>query len=314
VEITPVVGQVETAKRRLVQADFDRFAALSGDDNPIHVDPEFAARTRFGRTVAHGMLLYGLVSAVLSTRLPGPGSVLLEQELVFPNATCVGEEVTVEVRVTSVDLTRGLADLATRIVRADGSLGLEGRALAALPAGGWPAGAWPPEGDWIRAPAGPPEYEPAQLKGLAPGQRASASRAFQTSDLAAYAGLTGDASPLGQEAADARRWGLAGPIVPGCLLGGLFSWLLGTRLPGRGTNYLKQSLAFPAPAYVGQELEARVEIVRIRPEKQLVNLDTLCTDASGQAVCRGKALVLVSELSQPIDGLVTDKKGGDAKR
>jgi acyl dehydratase len=302
VERVPAVGQVATEKRRLVQADFDRFAALSGDDNPIHVDPHFAARTRFGRTVAHGMYLYGLVSAVLSTRLPGPGCLLLEQELVFPNATCVGEEITVEVQAAAVDAVRGLADLATRIVRADGSLGLEGRALAALPTGGWPVNAWPPESEWTRTPAVHDRYEPAQLKGLAPGQRATASRAFQAGDLAAYAGLTGDGPPPGQEASDARRWGLVGPIVPACLLGGLFSWLLGTRLPGRGTNYLKQSLAFPAPAYLGRELEACVEIVRIRPEKQLVNLETRCTDASGRAVCRGGALVLVSDVAGPLDG------------
>ena len=48
-------GQAATLRRRFSQADFDRFARLSGDDNPIHVDPRFAARTRFGRTVAHAL-------------------------------------------------------------------------------------------------------------------------------------------------------------------------------------------------------------------------------------------------------------------
>ena len=59
------------AKRIFSQRDFDRFAILSGDDNPIHVDPKFASRTRFGRTVAHGMFLYSHVCAVLGAALPG---------------------------------------------------------------------------------------------------------------------------------------------------------------------------------------------------------------------------------------------------
>ena len=52
------IGQSAIAERVFSQSDFDRFAALSGDDNPIHVNPEFAARSRFGRPVCHGMLLY----------------------------------------------------------------------------------------------------------------------------------------------------------------------------------------------------------------------------------------------------------------
>ncbi|NDJ34144.1 MAG: hypothetical protein GYB64_05715, partial [Chloroflexi bacterium] len=56
-----VIGTVIERKRTFTQADFDLFAELSGDDNPIHVDPTFSARTRFGRTAAHGMMLYSMV-------------------------------------------------------------------------------------------------------------------------------------------------------------------------------------------------------------------------------------------------------------
>jgi acyl dehydratase len=79
-------------------------------------------------------------------------------------------------------------------------------------------------------------------------------------------------------------------------LGGLFSFLLGTRLPGRGTNWLKQRLVFPRPAYPGQEITARVEITRLRPEKELVNLRTTCTNPQGEIICDGEALVLVKDL------------------
>jgi acyl dehydratase len=79
-------------------------------------------------------------------------------------------------------------------------------------------------------------------------------------------------------------------------LGGLFSYLLGTRLPGRGTNWLKQRLVFPQPAYANQAITARVEIVRLRPEKELVNLRTTCANPAGEIVCDGEALVFVKDL------------------
>lgn len=72
------------------QTDFDAFAKLSGDDNPIHVDPEFSARTRFGRTVSHGMLLYSRVFAHLQALYPGRDHQL--QTLMFPNPSYADEE------------------------------------------------------------------------------------------------------------------------------------------------------------------------------------------------------------------------------
>ncbi|ASP34398.1 MaoC/PaaZ C-terminal domain-containing protein [Labrenzia sp. VG12] len=74
------------------QADFDAFARLSGDDNPIHVDPEFSARTRFGRTVSHGMLLYTRVFAHLKALFPGRTHAV--QNLMFPNPSYADEELT----------------------------------------------------------------------------------------------------------------------------------------------------------------------------------------------------------------------------
>jgi len=124
------------------------------------------------------------------------------------------------------------------------------------------------------------------MKGLEIGQRAATTRTFTHADLAEYAALTGDQAAAAGE-----------PRVPGPLLGGLFSTLLGTRLPGRGTNYLKQRLAFPAPAYIGEEITATVEVIRLRPEKALVNLWTVCTNPAGQVVCEGEALALVRDVA-----------------
>ena len=65
------VGYQETFKRSFAQDDFVRFADLSSDNNPVHIDPKFSARTRFGRTVAHGMLLSSMICRVLNAQFAG---------------------------------------------------------------------------------------------------------------------------------------------------------------------------------------------------------------------------------------------------
>jgi acyl dehydratase len=285
------VGQIASAKRTFSQKDLNRFAALSGDDNPIHVDPEFSARTKFGRTVAHGMLLYSAVCAVLGNQMPGPGTRQLEQELMFPNPTYTNEKVMICLEVTQVQSAEGLADLNTLVIKPDGNVGLQGRTLVQLP-GARPSRPLSPE------PVRSNNDQPTDsiLKNLMVGQRAEIQRTFTADDLSEYADLVCDTNPIHSDALYARQAGLQGPIIPGGLLGGLFSYLLGTRLPGQGTNYLKQRLAFAAPACADEELAASVEIIRIRSEKQLVNLRTLCTNSAGEIVCHGDALVLVSDV------------------
>ncbi len=296
------VGQLASIKCTFDQSDFDRFAALSGDDNPIHVDPVFSARTKFGRTVAHGMFLYSVACSVLGTQLPGPGTMQVYQELMFPSATYAGEEVTVQVEVSQVWPDEGLADLATRVIRPGGSLGLQGRTLVRLP--GYPAqvgsGGMPANPAGTQAASHP--SSPSTLGAFHLGQTAATRRTFTPGDLAEYADLTGDTNLLFSDAAYAQQLGLEGPPIPGALLGALFSYLLGTELPGPGTNYLKQTLEFLAPAYTGQELTATVEVVRLRPDKHLVNLGTWAetgsasTAGGGAAACKGEALVLVSDV------------------
>lgn len=108
-----------TARWTPRQADFDRFAALSGDDNPIHVDAFFAARTPFGRTVAHGMLLYARVWALIAAARPG--SRAAEQTLMFPAPACADEELIFEIT------QQGPRELAVRVVRTgDGEAVLTG--------------------------------------------------------------------------------------------------------------------------------------------------------------------------------------------
>jgi len=94
---------------------------------------------------------------------------------------------------------------------------------------------------------------------------------------------------------------IADDRVPEPLIGALFSYLLGVRLPGRGANYLKQNTRFHQAARVGDALTARVEITRVRPEKQLVDLSTTCTGSDGQLIASGRALVLVRDVAAPLD-------------
>lgn len=106
------------------QAEFDAFATLSGDDNPIHVDPEFSARTRFGRTVSHGMLIYTRLRGLLAMAAPGRRQQV--QALMFPNPAYAGEELALELTETAP----GRFDMVARRV-SDGAVVTQGTAVLA---------------------------------------------------------------------------------------------------------------------------------------------------------------------------------------
>ncbi len=94
------VGDGFTSSRVITAADVQQFADVTGDDNPLHVDPEYAATTPFGKPVVHGVFLLGLASKVLGRDFPGHGAVAVSLSAKFLRPVPVGEEVTIEVKVS----------------------------------------------------------------------------------------------------------------------------------------------------------------------------------------------------------------------
>lgn len=116
-------------ERTLSQAEFDLFATVSGDSNPIHVDPAFSARTRFGRTVSHGMLLYTVLWGMVQRQYPGARQAA--QTLMFPNPAYAGEALRFELAETSNEA--GRRTLATKVSRVtDDAVVLDGQTTIIL--------------------------------------------------------------------------------------------------------------------------------------------------------------------------------------
>jgi 3-hydroxybutyryl-CoA dehydratase len=108
-----MIGQSASSSRTVTEADILMFGAASGDMNPVHFDAEFAASSRFGERIAHGMLTASHVSALIGMRLPGPGSVYISQTLSFKRPVKIGVTVKTEVEITELDPTKGLVTLST---------------------------------------------------------------------------------------------------------------------------------------------------------------------------------------------------------
>jgi 3-hydroxybutyryl-CoA dehydratase len=109
-----------------------KFAEISGDDNPVHLDEAYAATTQFGGRIAHGMLSAGFISAVIGTRLPGPGCIYLSQSLRFRRPVKIGDEVIARATITGLDAERGRATLET-VCTVAGKTVIEGEALVMVP-------------------------------------------------------------------------------------------------------------------------------------------------------------------------------------
>ena len=125
----PQVGAQATLTRTITDEMVVAFADLVGDHNPVHLDEAFAATTRFGRRIAHGMLVAGLISSVIATDLPGPGSVYLSQTLRFKAPVYLGDTITVHVEVVKRREDKPIVTLRTICTNQDGKTVIEGEAV-----------------------------------------------------------------------------------------------------------------------------------------------------------------------------------------
>jgi len=116
------------------------------------------------------------------------------------------------------------------------------------------------------------------------GDYVETSRTFNALDLRDYVKLSGHM--------------VNADYVPEPLIGALFSFLLGVKLPGMGTMYLKQETSFLEKAVIGESLLAEVKVTRIRPEKHLADLSTTCRRADGKIIASGRALVYIRDVVQ----------------
>ena len=127
------VGDKASFTKTVTDADVVAFAAVTGDDQPLHLDDAFAAKTRFKKRIAHGMLSAGFISAVLGTKLaPNNVVVYLSQQMRFRLPVNIGDTITAEAEVTAIDADRRIVTVRTDCLNQQGEAVVKGEATVLL--------------------------------------------------------------------------------------------------------------------------------------------------------------------------------------
>src|SRR5204862_2924849 len=126
------IGQSAMFGRTVTEADIAAFAGVSGDTNPIHLHDGFARATRFGQRIAHGMLGGSFISAVIGTKLPGPGAIYVSQTMNFMAPVLIGETITAVATITAIDEKRCRVTLKTQCLNGD-KVVIDGEATILVP-------------------------------------------------------------------------------------------------------------------------------------------------------------------------------------
>ncbi|NYZ16236.1 MaoC family dehydratase [Azospirillum sp. RWY-5-1] len=129
------VGMTASFAKTITDADIVLYAGISGDTNPVHINQEYASGTMFQGRIAHGMLTAGLISAVLGTKLPGPGCIYMSQTLKFKAPVRSGDTVTARATITEVIREKKRCVIRTVCTTGD-TVVLEGEALLMVPSRG----------------------------------------------------------------------------------------------------------------------------------------------------------------------------------
>ncbi len=171
------VGDSASITRTFTQDDIEAFARLSGDDNPAHVDAEWAAASPFKARVVHGILTSGLVSAVLGTKLPGPGAIYMSQTLRWTAPVYPGDELTATATVKEIVADKGRVVMETVVSKGDSPV-MVGEALVMPRRGEKPAekpAAEAPKAAPARAAAKPAEAAKPAATAAKPAEKAAAA-------------------------------------------------------------------------------------------------------------------------------------------
>ena len=123
------IGEAVTLSRTITEVAIALTAEATGDDNPLHLDEAYAKTTRFQGRIAHGVLCAGMFSAILGTKLPGPGGIYLSQTLQFHLPVRLGDVITAEARVTKWRTDKRILTLATRCTNQRGEEVVGGEAV-----------------------------------------------------------------------------------------------------------------------------------------------------------------------------------------
>lgn len=127
------VGQTASFSRTVTETDIVMFAGMSGDYNPVHIDQEYAAGTKFGQRIAHGLLTTSFLSRLLGMELPGQGSVYLEQTLKFTKPVFIGDTITASAEILAIDHEKRIIRLETICRKQDDTVVLTGEAKMIMP-------------------------------------------------------------------------------------------------------------------------------------------------------------------------------------
>ncbi|WAH57559.1 MaoC family dehydratase [Pseudomonas sp.] len=126
------VGQKATFSKTVEERDIQLFAAMSGDHNPVHLDPEFAATTMFKERIAHGMFSGALISAAVACELPGPGTIYLGQKMSFQKPVKIGDTLTVRLEILE-KLPKFRVRIATQVYNQRDEMVVDGEAEILAP-------------------------------------------------------------------------------------------------------------------------------------------------------------------------------------
>ena len=127
------VGEATEMAKTVSESDIYLYAGVTGDFNPAHINEVYAQGTFFKTRIAHGMLAAGFISAILGTRLPGPGTIYIRQELNFLAPVRIGDTITARVEVAEIMAEQKRVRLKTTCVNQDGTVVLDGEATVSPP-------------------------------------------------------------------------------------------------------------------------------------------------------------------------------------